>query len=260
MMRRATHEERLELAQKICEEVKGVLRDDLRAFVIFASVAKNEDGPYSDVEMMAITTDRYEEYCSEFMRDGIRCEVDFTPLSSAIKYADEVDAEWPVAADQWHRFQPIYLKEGDDCLDRIREAAQRSLDAEEKFTHEICMAMLVGYEEIATMMNARERNVPSDVATGLSNFALTVLRLVGFINRHFYQSMRNAWEDSKALSDLPKDYARLIEIVHGEVACSLEDRYNAALELWENIKLWAAEQGIEWETRSELTLPKKKEA
>lgn len=258
MMRRATHEERMKLAEEICNEVKGVLRDDLRAFVIFASVAKNADGPYSDVEMMAITTDRYEEYCSEFMRDGIRCEVDFTPLSAAIKYAGEIDAEWPVAADQWHRFEPLYTRVGDDCIERIREAAQRSLDAKEKFTHEISMAMLVGYEEIATMMNARERDVPSDVATGLSNFALTVLRLVGFINRHFYQSMRNAWVESKSLSNLPADYARLIEIVHGVVDTTLENRLNAALELWENIKSWVKEEGIEWENK-DLEFPKKKE-
>jgi kanamycin nucleotidyltransferase len=258
-MRKATHEERITLAQQLCDEIRDSLGDDLRAFLIYASTAKNADGSYSDVEMMAITSERYEEYCSEFMRDGIRCQVDFTPLSAAVKYAGEVDAEWPVAADQWHRFESVYTRVGDDCIERIREAAQRSLGAEKKFTHEILMAMLVGCEEIGKIMNARERNVSSDIATGLVNFAMTVLRLVGFVNRHFFQSMRNAWEDSKALSDLPKGYARLIGIVHGEVETSLEDRYNAALELWGKVQKWIAQQGICWEEK-DLEMPKKKEA
>jgi kanamycin nucleotidyltransferase len=100
VIRRVFHEERVRLAGEICDEVKGVLRGDLRAFVIFASVAKDVDGPYSDLEMMAITTDSYEEYCSEFMRDGIRCEVDFVPYKSAIKQAGTVDSFWSVRADQ----------------------------------------------------------------------------------------------------------------------------------------------------------------
>lgn len=235
------------------------MRDDLRAFVIYASVAKDADGPYSDLEMMAITADDSEEYCSEFMRDGIRCEVDFIPLSLAIKYAGGVDDEWPLNADQWHRFQIVYVKEGEDCISKIREAALQSLAEKKKFTHEIIMAMLVGYEDAGKILNASERKVNSDLATGLADFAMTVLRLAGFVNHHFFQSMRNAWEDSKALPDLPKDYARLIERVHGEVACSLEDRYNAAWELWENLRRWMKVKGIGWEQK-DLEMPKKKES
>ncbi|MBN2378225.1 hypothetical protein JXM67_00265 [candidate division WOR-3 bacterium] len=257
-MKKATHEDRVKLAEEICEEIKGVLADDLRAFVIYASVAKDTDGPYSDLEMMAITADEYEESCSEFIRSGIRCQVDFVPIKSAIGQAGQVDAEWPIAADQWRRFLIVYVKEGDDCILKIREATQRSLCAEDKFTHEILMAMLVAYEEIGKIMNARERNVSSDVTTGLVNFAMTLLRLAGFVNHRFYESMRNAWEDSKALSDLPKDYTRLIGVVHGEVETSLENRYNAALELWENVIAWVKEKGMEWE-KKELEMPKKKE-
>ncbi len=257
-IQKKTRAERIELAKQICAEIEDSLGDDLRAFVIYASVAKDADGPYSDLEMMAITTDRYMEHCTEFMRDGIRCEVDFVPLGSAIEQARKIDAQWPIAADQWHRFNTIYVKEGDDCISSIRAAALQSLEEMEKFTHEIIMAMLVGYEEIGKMLNARERKVNSDLATGLTSFATTVLRLVGFVNHHFYESMRGAWEESRKLPNLPKDYARLTGLVQGEVASSMETRYNAALELWNRIEKWAEEQGINWQ-KQDLELPKKKE-
>ena len=109
------------------------------------------------------------------------------------------------------------------------------------------------------MLNAKERNVSSDVAFILGSFAMTVLRLAGFVNHHFFQSMRNVWVESRKLPNLPKGYSRLIGIIQGEVASSLEDRYNAALELWENIQQWIKEQGIEWETH-DLEMPKKKES
>lgn len=257
--RRITHEERVRLAQELCNEIKESLGDDLSVFLIYASVAKNADGPYSDLEMMAVISDSYEEYCSEFMRDGIRCEVDFIPISLAIKYAGCIDDEWPINADQWHRFQTIYVKEGEDCILRIREAAERSLEQKEKFNHEIIMAMLVGYEEIGKIKNARSREGNSDMVSGLSGFAMTVLRLSGFVNHHFFQSQRNAWVESKTLPNLPKDYVRLIGIVQGEVVSPIEARYNAALELWENVQKWAKGQGIEWETQ-DLEMPKKKES
>lgn len=256
MIRRASHEERVRLAGEICDEVKGVLRGDLRAFVIFASIAKDVDGPYSDLEMMAITTDSYEEYCSEFMRDGIRCEVDFVPYKSAIKQAGTVDSFWSVRADQWHRFLPVYLKEGDDCLVNIKQAAKEALLKDGDFRHALLDLMLVFAEDVCSLQNAWESEVKSDILTALFDVSKIAVQLVALVNRYFYQSWRNAWEESKKLKNLPRDFSRLIEIVHGEVETSLQTRYNAALELWENVKVWVKGQGIEW-TRSDLKLPKK---
>lgn len=256
MIRRATHTERLRLAKEICQEVKDALGDDLKAFVIFASTAKNQDGPYSDLELMAVVTDDYKKDACGFMRDDVYCEVYYEPFSKALKDAAEVDTDWPIAADQWHRMMPIYIREGDDCLDQIRTAAQEVLKDEAKFRK--CAGEVMGevQEEYASLMNAWERKVASDILTQLFHFSSSVLRLVGVVNHYFYQSYRNAWEESKELAELPKNYVDLIELVHGEVETSLQNRYNAALELWQNIEIWMAEQGIEW-TRSDLKLPKK---
>lgn len=259
MIKRTTHEERLRIAREICEEVRNALADDLRAFVIFASVAKREDGPYSDLELMAIVTDDYAEDACGFMRDRVYCEVYYVPFAKALKDASEVDTDWPIAADQWHRMKPLYIKEGDDCLEQIRTTAQQLLKDEDKFRRCAGEVMVEVQEEVCSLMNARERKVASDISTQLFHFSSSVLRMAGVLNRYFYQSLRNAWEESKSLPDLPADYTRLIEIIHGEVETSLDNRYNAALELWENAKVWMKGQGIEWEAQ-DLKLPKKKEA
>lgn len=259
MIRRASHEDRLRIAGEIRDEVKAALGDDLRAFVIFASTAKKEDGPYSDLELMAITTDDYEEEACGFMRNGVYCEVYYVPYLKALKDAAKVDSEWPVSADQWHRMLPVYIREGDDCIEQIKSAARQSLTAEEEFSKNIRWGIYELREAVSQLMNAWERGVRSDVSTYLYWFSYCVVKEIAFVNRYFFQSLRNAWEESKKLPNLPADYARLIELVHGEVASPLEDRYNAALKLWDNVNVWVKEQGIRWEQK-DLELPKKKEA
>lgn len=257
-IRQATHEERVRLAQEICDEVKGVLGEDLRAFCIFASVAKAEDVAYSDLEMMAVTTDQYEEHCAEFMRDSIRCQVDFVPFDSVIKQAGKVTTRWPVAADQWHRFQPLYIKDDDDCLEQIKTNTRQVLADDGQFRKATIEMMLILYETVTELQNSFEiRKVKSDAVANLYDLSEETVHLVGLVNRVFYGGMRNAFEDSKKLDNLPPDYKSLIEVVLGEVETDLQTRYNAALELWENIEKWVAEQGIEWMNHDLFYPPKK---
>lgn len=258
-MRKATHEERVRLAGEICNEVRNRLGEDLRAFVIYASVAKKEDVAYSDLEMMAVTSDRYEEHCAEFMRDGIRCEVEFIPLDSAIKQAGEITTRWPLAADQWHRFLALYIRNEDDCLDRIMNAASEVMKDGAALRKATVEMMLILYESMTKLMNSVAiRKVKSDIAASLFYVAKCSVDLVGLVNGHFYGGSRNSYEEAKILPDLPQDYRRLLKLVLGEVEIETQTRYNAALELWDNIKSWAAGQGIRWEEQS-LEMPKMKE-
>jgi len=258
-MRRATHEERVNLAAKLCQEIKEKLAEDLRAFVIYASVAKNADGPYSDLETMAITAEGYGEHGSDFIRNGIRCEVEFFPQSHAIYYAGRIDEEWPIKADQWHRIQPVYIKEGDNCLVDLEEACRKSMEHEEPFKENAAIWMIETLELMGSLKNAWEREILSDILTDFFFLSSKMIRIVAFVNHYFYQGYRNAWVESKKLSNLPADYVRLIELIHGEVETSIEARYNAAMELWESVKEWAGEHGIDWQ-KQDLELPKKKES
>lgn len=245
------------MAGQIRDELKKSLGDDLRAFVIFASTAKEEDGPYSDLEMMAIMTDDYDETACGFMREGIYCEIYYIPFMKALKDAAKIDQDWPFSADQWHRMLPVYVKQGDDCVGHIQMAAWQSLNKEEEFRKAAGLSVFPIQEEIGSLMNAWEKGVRSDVCTHLFNFSVMVVKLMSFMNRHFYPSMRNAWEESKKLENLPKDYAELIEIIHGETSAPVEVRYVTAFGLWQNILDWMDELGIKWEKEGVYKMPKK---
>jgi kanamycin nucleotidyltransferase len=258
VIRRASHEDRLRIAGEIRNEVKAELGEGLRAFVIFASTAKRADGPYSDLELMAITSDDYEESACGFFRDGVYCEVYYVPYLKALKESAKIDYEWPVSADQWHRTLPIYVKESDDCLGHIQTAAWQSLNQERKFIKYARDAMFPVLEDIGSLMNAWEQGIRSDIATNLFHFSRSVVYLVAFVNRHFYPSMRGAWEESKEFEKLPTDYANLIETVHGENDVALDARYMAALELWQNIQDWMREMNINWAQERRFKFPKKK--
>lgn len=258
MIRRASHEDRLRIAGEIRNQVKAELGNDLRAFVIFASTAKQEDGPYSDLELMAITTDDYEEEACGFMHEGVYCEVYYMPYLKALKEAGKIDRDWPLSADQWHRMLPLYVRESDDCLGHIQTAAWQSLNQEEKFLRLARRAMFSLQEDMGSLMNAWEANIRSDICTNLFGFSVSALHLVAFMNRHFYPSLRSAWEESKKLALLPKDYVELVEIVHGETSAPIEVRYVSAFGLWQNILDWMQELGVDWEREGILKLPKKK--
>lgn len=257
MIARATHEDRLRIAGQIRSELKKSLGDDLRAFVIFASTAKSEDGPYSDLEMMAIMIDDYEETACGFMRDGVYCEIYYVPFMKALKEAAKIDSEWPVNADQWHRMLPLYVKEADDCIGHIQMAAWQSLNKEDEFMAKIRWGMFSLREAISQLMNSWEKGVRSDINTYLYNFSYGVVKQISFVNRYFYPSHRNAWEESKKLAKLPKDYVELIEIVHGETSAPLEVRYVTAFGLWQNMLDWMDEMGINWHEEGKFKLPKK---
>lgn len=258
MIRRASHEDRLRIAGEIRNEIKEALGDDLRAFVVFASTAKRQDGPYSDLEMMAIISDDYEEDACGFMREDVYCEVYYVPYLKALKESARIDFSWPVSADQWHRMLPLYVKEGDDCLGHIQTAAWQSLNQEEKLAKQAREAMFTVQEDIGSLMNAWEQGTRSDMATNLFHFSSSVVHLMAFVNRHFYPSMRGAWEESKKFQKLPGDYVNLISTLHGERDVALEARYMAALELWQNILDWMQELKIDWVSEGRFRIPKKK--
>ncbi len=256
-MKRASHEDRLRIAGEIRNQLKVKLENNLKALVIFASTAKKQDRAYSDLELLAIVADDYEESISTFMKDEIYCKISYIPYTKALRQAGEISRDWPIAADKWHRMLPIYVKENDECLGHIQTAAWQSLNNDKKFNEAIVKAALRIQKEIGSLINAFEKEIPSDVCTQLFNFSLSVIYLLAFVNRHFYQGLRYAWEESKKLSQMPSDYIRLIEIVHGEKELSMTNRYNAALELWLKIQIWLKSMGVYWEKKNELRLPKK---
>ena len=118
--------------------------------------------------------------------------------------------------------------------------------------------MFAVQEDYGSLVNAWEAGVKSDVSTNLFNLSLSAIHVVAFVNRYFYQSLRNAWEEAKKLDKLPKDFAVLIDNVHGDTQASLEERYRKATELWQNMQGWMDEQDIDWVSEGKFKLPGKK--
>lgn len=252
-----THAQRMKLAEKLCTEIKTALGEGLRAVCVYGPVAAEEDGPYGDLDLMAITTDDIGGTDSEFCRDGIKVGIEFIPYLTAVKRAGAVHIIWPLSAYQWHLFKPLYVKEGDDCLERIRSTAGDSLKKDEKFTFRFGGRVMGVYEIYSKLMNTWEMRIRSDVQTNLREFCFYLLLLVSFVNRYFYRNCLYAYEESKQLANLPAGYARLTGIVLGETETSIDSRYDAALELWKNTEKWAAGLGIKWQKRGKLKFPKR---
>src|SRR5713226_9485692 len=120
LIRKISHEKRLELAQTIASRLLDTYKDAVLAVCIYASTAKKLDRPYSDLEIFCVVTDSIEVKNKLYVHDGLLVEIDYPQESNLLKAATRVGWDWPIQADQYRN--RIVLFERDNWLKKLEEA------------------------------------------------------------------------------------------------------------------------------------------
>jgi kanamycin nucleotidyltransferase len=147
-----THEERLQIAQKLAQEIRQQYRDALVA--IAGSTAKGEDDEHSDLEMWIVTTDELPVEEKLFFYRGVLVDLYRCPQKEALAEARKVTPYWPVEADALRSYLVLY--ECGDFLARLKQAVADLND--EDFAAAICKLMLQTCERLGKLKNAWERD------------------------------------------------------------------------------------------------------
>src|SRR2546426_9426235 len=124
LIRKISHEKRLELAQTIASRLLDTYKDAVLAICIYASTAKNLDRPYSDLEIFCVATDGLEVKNKRYVYDGLLVEIDYFQESNFLKEAKRVGWDWPLGADQYRN--RIELFEQDKWLKNWRRPSPRT--------------------------------------------------------------------------------------------------------------------------------------
>ena len=90
-LRKFTHEERVEIAQRISSLLLDKYKDSVLAVFIYASTAKKLDRPYSDLEVAAVMRDGVDIPPKYYMHKGLVIEIDYPQESNFLKGARKVE-------------------------------------------------------------------------------------------------------------------------------------------------------------------------
>lgn len=243
-LRKVSHEERVELGNKIASQIIDRYKDAVLAICIYASTAKNLDRPYSDLELLCVVTDNLEIQNKRYVFDGLLVEIDYFQESKFLKEAAEVGWDWPLGADQYRN--RIVLFERDNWLKKLEKSVAENDQAD--FTREFRWATLTMTESLAAVRNARIKRDHRDLRTRAFYLASDVARVVFYHNRKYVLTTSWFWKQLFECEEQPKGLRKLIEVVAGFERSTNTDLVDAAEELWRTTMLMVQPRRISLES------------
>ncbi len=228
--------QRREKALEIAERFRQHYGERVLALGVYGSVARGEDGPYSDIEMHCVLREPGVDECFEWSAGDWKAEVDVISQEILLKKAHQVDVDWPITHGAFTRVWSLYDPDG--FFPRL---AQTAVSQSESIFKELLQEVIVGeiYELIGKIRNAAEFKEYSSLPTIAVDLASDAACLVGIAQRHIYTSSAYIYRESLSLPDLPTGYEALAELV---MQGRLDDPHqiiSLANALWEGIEQWA---------------------
>lgn len=236
-----TRRDRLALAREIADRARTRCGDDLLAVGLYGSLARGDDGPYSDIEILCVLGTSGEHYTHEWTTGPWKAEVDFISRDRLLAQAAEVDGEWPLTHGAYVHTRPLH--DPHRIFPQLREIVlgQRA----EKFAAALRM-LVVGdiYELVGKVRNAREAGHSGGLAILATHLALCGAYLIGLANRTPYTSGTKILRESLSLPGRPAGYDHLCRLVMDGTLADPDQVAAACDAFWAGVERWAATRGI----------------
>lgn len=239
-----SREERRILAQDIARRILARRGQDVRAVGIYGSVAQGRDGPYSDLEMIAVLRTAGEDFTREWTPGPWKAEVNFMSQDLVLAEAQKVDELWPITHGAFVHIQALHDPE--DFFPQVGNLALAQ--GEEKFQAAL-RELIVGdlYELVGKVRNARHAADWGALPFLAVHVAFRGALLQGLAHRHLYASGASALRESLILGDPPQGHKALVDQViqgkldRGPELADLVDQF------WQGVEKWAASRGLGFE-------------
>jgi kanamycin nucleotidyltransferase len=243
-LRKASHEERVELGRKIASQILDAYKDAILAICIYASTAKKLDRPYSDLEIFCVVKDSLEVKNKRYVYDGLLVEVDYFQESNLLKEAKRIGWDWPLGADQYRN--RIVLFERDNWLKKLEQAVAENDRAD--LMEELRWATLTMTESLAAVRNAHLKRDYRDLRTRGFFLAWDTARVVFYHNRKYVLTTSWFWKQLFECPEQPKGFRKLIDVVAGFEKSTNAELVGAAEKLWRTAILMLQQRGISMES------------
>lgn len=231
------HDARLAIAREVAERAR--LRFDAIAVGVYGSLARGDDGPYSDIEMFCVVGGEVDE-TFEWIHAGWKIEVDVRGREYLAREAGGVSEAWSITHGNYLDVMPLHDPAG---VFAELEAIVRGVPA--PLFDRAIERLIVGelWEAIGKLRNARTRNEAPP-----PGFVFYLLKigywLIGLANRRTYSTATRAWAEALALPDRMAGYDALCRLAaSGEV----DDRvrvFETCDAFWAGVAAWAVARGL----------------
>ena len=219
-----THEERLEIARQLCEQIVKTYGDKVLVVCIVGSTAKNLDRPYSDLEMIAIVRDGVEIPIVQYIHDGMSIQIDYVEGSSFLKDASRITFNWPLSQDQFRN--RIVLYDPTAWVSKLDKVVAESETADTRKTIGQLMSAL--YEGLEVIKNAELEHDEIGIRTAGFYLAWDAARLVLLMNKRYVLTSSWFWKETKDSVLKPKGFWTREEKLAGFVRASVEEIVESA--------------------------------
>lgn len=240
--RAQTHVQRQEVLQRIIADLHKIYGQKLLAIGLYGSMARQEDLPFSDIELFCIVEGTHIDQSKEWVYGLGKAEVNIYSYDRAMQRAQVVDNKWPLRQGKFLRAQQLH---GEQHL--LQDLRQLVLAVELKRFHETIAAMAVGevYEWVGKLRNARASNYHYALPSLACSLAEHVALMLGLAHRFCYTTGVRMLEESLQLPELPDGYEALCQLVMSGQLADSAVIIETCERLWQGINVWLSMHQID---------------
>jgi kanamycin nucleotidyltransferase len=235
--------QRMTIAHEIAERVKERFQEEVFAIGLYGSLAREEDGPYSDIELFGVLRTDHYKHRYEWCRAEWKAEVDLYGKQTLRERAAHVNERWPLTHSALQTVLPLYDPE--QFFAEIRSIAQSAPEVLFRETIEELLVLEV-YEGIGKIRNAQAASSPSRLPALVLKLVQDVAMIVALANRHCYTTGIRVIPEAVTLPNLPDGFRELGQMI---LTGDLRDgqQLGATCErLWQGLNLWAQGHGYQF--------------
>jgi kanamycin nucleotidyltransferase len=223
------------------EKLDMLYPDHILAIGLYGSMARNQDGPYSDIELFCIVNIAGVDTTFEWIYGDGKAEINVYGLDVARKQAWGVTEKWALSQGQF-----VYARciaGSAEILEELKELALTpSLGAIEQIIRDMIVEDL--YEWIGKLRNIVEAGKENGIAPLACHFAETTALLLGLANRKIYTTAMSMLAESLYLPDLPDGYEHLCNLVLSGELENIEKVRQTLEAVWAGLIEWAVRREI----------------
>jgi len=206
------------------------------------SVAREMDGPYSDVELYCILQGENLEAVCEWTTGPWKGLINIYSKDVMVRDAAIVDETWPLVQSGYVYIKSLYDPGG--IFPRLREIALESRPNEfKKFVRNLIVGEL--YETIGKIRNAHVSGSHVSLPMLAMELAKSGASLIGLANQHLYTAFSTHLEEAMQIANRPDGYDGLCKMVISGKLDNPNDILKEANCFWSRIESWAAENDIQ---------------
>ncbi len=233
------HQQRMDLAQMIAERLIARYGKLVKAIGLYGSLARNEDGPYSDIEMFCVIRVPGETCNYEWCAGPWKAEVNVRDEVSLRQEASHVAGHWARTHGKFVHIFP--LTDPEDYFSGLRELV---VSHPPELFRGVIEEVLIGdlYELIGKVRNAHVKGHAKALVVLAVELAQRTASVLGLEHRHLYGTSSSVLDEAVRLPDPPEGFHILAQMVMTGNLHYAPTIVSVCDTLWSGLVRWAEER------------------